>query len=156
MRGAMRTPTPHRIAAALRPLIKHRRGNVAVEFGLGAPVLFLIIFGVVELGYALWLQNALDESVAGAARCASISSIACTGPGVTTYAANQSGAPVASSAFTYSCRSTDLCADKTVSCGCQVTASYSMALAIPWTNLSVNLSSQSCYVPPPKNFCPAA
>ena len=69
----MRIPMPHRIAAALRRLAKNRGGNVAVEFGLGAPVLFLIIFGVVELGYALWLQNALDESVAAAARCASIS-----------------------------------------------------------------------------------
>src|ERR1044071_1365613 len=143
MRGAMRTPTPHRIAAALRPLIKHRRGNVAVEFGLGAPVLFLIIFGVVELGYALWLQNALDESVAAAARCASISSTACTGPGVPTYAANESGAPVTSSAFTNSCRSTDLCANKPVTCGCQVAASYSMALAIPWTSLSVNLMAHA-------------
>ena len=152
----MRIPMPHRIAAALRRLAKNRGGNVAVEFGLGAPVLFLIIFGVIELGYTLWLQNALDESVAAAARCASISSTACTGPGVTTYAASQSGAPVGSSAFTYSCRSTDPCANKNVTCGCQVTASYSMGLAIPWTNLSVNLYSKSCYAPPPKNFCPAA
>jgi hypothetical protein len=65
---------------------------------------------------------------------------------VTTYAASQSGAPVTASNFTYS----------SVGCGCQVTASYSMGLVIPWTNLSVNLSSQSCYVPPPNNFCPAA
>lgn len=151
----IRIPTPHGFRKTFRRLGGNRRGSVAVEFGLGAPVLFMIIFGIVEFGYALWLQNALDASVAAAARCASISSSACTTQ-VTTYAASQSGAPVTSSNFTYSCRSTDACANKTVTCGCQVTASYSMGLSIPWTSLSVNLSSQSCYAPPPNNTCPVS
>jgi Flp pilus assembly protein TadG len=145
-------PTPHGIRKALRRLAGNRRGSVAVEFGLGAPVLFMMIFGIIEFGYALWLQNALDASVAAAARCASIKSSACDGQ-VATYAASQSGAPVTSSNFTYSCRSTDACANNTVTCGCQVTASYSMGLVIPWTNLSVNLSAQSCYAPPPNKTC---
>jgi Flp pilus assembly protein TadG len=153
--GIFRLPLPQRVATGLRRLAANPRGNVAVEFALGAPVLFMMIFGIVQLGYALWVQNALDESVAAASRCASVGSSACAGQ-VTSYAASQSGAPVDASAFTYSCRSADPCTNNTVTCGCQVTASYSMPLAIPWTNLSVNLSSQSCYAPPPKNSCPSA
>lgn len=140
----LRLAVPYRIAASLRGFAGNRCGNVAVEFALGAPVLFLFVFGVIELGYALWLQSALDDSVTAASRCASISSSACTGQ-VTAYAASQSGAPVDSTAFQYT---------PSASCGCQVSASYSMPLVIPWTNLSVNLSSQSCYAPPPKNSCP--
>lgn len=151
----IRLPLPNRAGTALRRLAANRRGNVAVDFALSAPVLFLMIFGIIQLSYALWLQNALDDSVTAASRCASINSSACSGQ-ITSYAASQSGAPIDSSAFTYSCRSTDACANNNVTCGCQVSASYSMPLAIPWTNLSVNLSSQSCYAPPPKNSCPAS
>ena len=139
----MRALSPYRGVAALRGFVGARRGNVAVDFALCAPVLFMLIFGIIELGYALWLQNALDDSVTAASRCASINSSACSGQ-VTTYAAGQSGAPVDSSAFIYT---------PAAGCGCQVTASYSMPLLIPFLNLSVNLSSQSCYVPPPKNSC---
>jgi Flp pilus assembly protein TadG len=132
-----------RIGTLLHRCAGDRLGNVAVEFALGAPFLFMMMFGIIELGYALWMQNALDESVAAASRCASVNSSACSGA-VTTYAASQSGAPVGSTAFTYT---------PTASCGCKVSASYSMSLLIPYTNLSVNLSSQSCYQPPPKNNC---
>jgi Flp pilus assembly protein TadG len=141
-----------RVVAALRAGFGTQRGNAAVEFALGAPVLFMFVFGIIELGYALWLQNALDGSVTAAARCASIGSSACAGQ-VTTYAAAQSGAPVDASIFTYSCRSNDPCSNKGVTCGCQVAASYSMPLVIPFVAASVNLSSQSCYAPPPKSNC---
>ena len=151
----IRSPLPHRVGTALRRLAATRRGNATVEFALSAPVLFLMIFGILQLSYALWLQNALDDSVTAASRCASINSSACSGQ-VTSYAAGQSGAPIDSSAFTYSCRSTDACANNNVTCGCQVSATYSMPLAIPWADLSVNLSSQSCYAPPPKTACPAS
>jgi hypothetical protein len=97
----------------------------------------------------LWVQNALDYSVAMAARCASLNGSACQAVGgnsqVTTYAANQSGADVASTAFTYT---------RTASCGCLVSASYTIALDIPWDSaLSVTLSSNSCLAPPPTKSC---
>ena len=112
---------------------------------MAAPALFMFIFGIIELGYALWIQNALDFSVAAASRCASLNGAACSGQ-VASYAADQSGAPIDSSVFTYT---------RTAACGCQVTASYSMALNIPWTDLSVILTSDACYLPPPTVSCAA-
>jgi len=58
----------------------HSRGSAAVELALVAPALFLFVFGIAETGRALWLQNALDYSVAEAARCATINPAVCTLP----------------------------------------------------------------------------
>ena len=137
--------TGHRAFAGLRALARDRRGGPVVEFAMAAPALFLFIFGIIELGYALWIQNALDFSVATASRCASLNGTACSGQ-VASYAADQSGANIASSVFTYT---------RTAACGCQVTASYSMPLNIPWTDLTVILSSDACYKPPPSVNCAA-
>ena len=57
----------HRISARLRVLAGDRRANTAVEFALAAPAIFMFMFGIIETGYALWMQNALDYSVAAAA-----------------------------------------------------------------------------------------
>src|SRR5437868_8977594 len=98
--NAMQLPLMHQISARLRVLAGDRRANTAVEFAMAAPAIFLFMFGIIECGYALWMQNALDYSVAAAARCASLStsqtSSACAPSGgnsqVTTYAASESGA----------------------------------------------------------------
>ena len=128
----MQLPLMHRISARLRVLAGDRRANTAVEFALAAPAIFMFMFGIIETGYALWIQNALDYSVAAAARCASLSGSACTGSPsqVTTYAASESGASLDNTAFTYT---------RTASCGCQVSGTYTIALDIPWNALSVNL-----------------
>jgi len=137
--------TGHRAFAGLRALARDRRGGPVIEFAMAAPALFLFIFGIIELGYALWIQNALDFSVATASRCASLNGTSCSGQ-VASYAADQSGANIDSSVFTYT---------RTAACGCQVTANYSMALNIPWTDLTVNLTSDACYKPPPTIPCAA-
>src|SRR5204862_3247510 len=103
MSATMQLPIMHRVSKRLRALIRDRRANTAVEFALAAPALFLFMFGIIEVGYALWMQNALDYSVAAAARCASLSGSACSGSPslVTSYAASESGASLTSGAFTY-------------------------------------------------------
>ena len=92
----MQLPIVHRVSKRLRALVGDRQANTAVEFALAAPALFLFMFGIIEVGYALWMQNALDYSVAAAARCASLNGSACAAVGgtsqVTTYAASESGA----------------------------------------------------------------
>ena len=143
----MQLPIIYRISGRLRALVRDRRANTAVEFALAAPCIFMFIFGTIEVGYALWMQNALDYSVAAAARCASLNGSACTGSPslVTSYAANESGASLTSSAFTYT---------RTAACGCHVTGAFTIALDIPWDNaLSVNLSSSACIAPPPSASC---
>jgi Flp pilus assembly protein TadG len=145
----MQSSIMHRLIGRIRAVGKDRRAAAAVELALAMPALCLFIFGIIEVGYALWVQNALDYSVATAARCASLNGNACQPSGgnsqVTTYAANQSGANVTSTAFTYT---------PGAACGCQVSASYTIALDIPWDSaLSVTLSSNSCVAPPPTKSC---
>jgi Flp pilus assembly protein TadG len=142
----MQLPIMHRISERLRALVRDRRASTAVEFAMAAPAIFLFMFGIIECGYALWMQNALDYSVTAAARCASLRGSACTGSPslVTSYAAGESGASLTSGAFTY---------NSGAGCGCQVNGNYTIALDIPWTALSVNLSSQACFKPPPSVNC---
>jgi Flp pilus assembly protein TadG len=137
--------TGHRAFAGLWALARDRRGGPVIEFAMAAPALFLFLFGIIELGYAMWIQNALDFSVAAASRCASLNGSSCSGQ-VASFAADQSGAGIDSSVFTYT---------RTAACGCQVTAAYSMPLNIPWTDLTVILSSDACYAPPPNQNCAA-
>jgi Flp pilus assembly protein TadG len=95
--------------AGLRALARDRRGGPVIEFAIAAPALFLFLFGIIEFGYALWMQNAVDFSTAAASRCASLNGSACSGQ-VASYAAGQSGASIASSAFADT---------RTAACGCQ-------------------------------------
>jgi Flp pilus assembly protein TadG len=96
----MQSSIMRRLIGRIRAVSKDRRAAAAVELALAMPALCLFIFGIIEVGFALWVQNALDYSVANAARCASINGSACQPVGgssqVTTYAANQSGANVTS------------------------------------------------------------
>lgn len=142
--------TGHRAFAGLPALLRDRRGGPVVEFAMAAPALFLFLFGIIELGYAMWIQSSLDFSVATASRCASLTGTNASSPcysGITAYAASQSGADIDSSVFTYT---------RGAACGCQVTATYSMPLNIPWTDLTVILSSEACYKPPPTTSCATA
>ena len=108
-----------------------RRGTSAVEFALASVAFVVFIFGIVEFGRVLWLQNALDYSVAEAARCAALN---CSN-NIPTYAAGLAGAGLSSSMFSYAA----------TACGNQVTASYPLTLDIPFLTLSVTLSSQACF-----------
>src|SRR2546430_12930848 len=112
---------------ALRTQIVDCRGNVAIEFALTAIALLLFLFGIMEFGRAMWLQSALDYSVAEAARCASINPTICGATSdIQNYASSQSGAGFDSSIFVVS----------TLSCGTQVSATYPLTLTIPTMNVS--------------------
>jgi Flp pilus assembly protein TadG len=57
-----------------------RAGTVAVEFALVGSALFLICFGVLDLGILLWTQEALQSAAAQTARCAALGASTCTNP----------------------------------------------------------------------------
>lgn len=120
-----------------RGLIRDRGGNVTIEMGLLALPLLLFLFTVINAGYALWLQNALDLSVTDAARCASINPNLCgTASQIKAYAAGRSGAGFNSSIFSVA----------QASCGNQVSASY--PLSLPLVGQPLTLSAQACYPQP--------
>lgn len=117
-------------------LIGDAHGNAAVELALISMPLVLFLFGIISTGQVMWLQNALNASVAAAARCASINATVCgTTSQIQDYAANQSGAGFDSVIFSVA----------SASCGSQVSASYPMTLTIPFMTLSITLSAQACY-----------
>jgi Flp pilus assembly protein TadG len=122
--------------AALRAQVRDVRGSAAIEVALTGTALLIFLFGIIEVGFAMWLQSALDYSVAEAARCASVNTTLCgTTSQIQSYAANRSGAGFDSSIFSVS----------TPSCGHQVSASYPLTLTIPTITFSVTLDAQACY-----------
>jgi hypothetical protein len=122
--------------AALRAQTTDRRGNAAIEFALTAIPLLLFLFGIIEFGRTMWLQNALDYSVVEAARCASINPTLCgTAEQIKSYASDQSGAGFDVAVFSVT----------SPSCGTQVSAIYPLTLTIPTMSVSMILSAQSCF-----------
>lgn len=121
------------------PFLNATEGTSAIEFALVAPVVFLLLFGIVEFGRLVWTQTALQYAAQAAARCAALGLPACaTADKTQSYAASQVlGPAVPASAFTVaSCTNN----------GQQVSASLPFTFALqklfPW---QLTLSSQSCY-----------
>jgi Flp pilus assembly protein TadG len=54
-----------------------RRGASAVEFALVALPFLLLIFGVIEIGRAMWAREALQETAIAGARCMGVSNSNC-------------------------------------------------------------------------------
>ena len=57
-----------------RNLMSDRRGNAAVEFGLVAPFVLMLLLGLLDVGRLFADQYALDQGVAVAARYAVVNS----------------------------------------------------------------------------------
>jgi hypothetical protein len=123
-------------AATLRRVLHHRGGNAALEMAFTSVPLVLFLFAIITTGQAMWLQNALNTSVADAARCASVNPDICgSSSQVQAFAAQQTGAGFDSSVFSVN----------RPSCGNQVSASYPLSLGIPFASLSVTLTAQACF-----------
>jgi hypothetical protein len=74
----------------IRSFGRSNAGSSAVEFAIAAPILFVLMFAVIEFGRAWWTKNALQYAIERAARYAVVCSAACPSDGqVATYAANQ-------------------------------------------------------------------
>jgi Flp pilus assembly protein TadG len=118
----------------LRRLAGETRGSTAVEFGLLAPALMLVLVGTIEFGRLLWTQSALNYGVQEAARCASVNTTSCSSPTATqNYAASKMGCSSCSGDFTAS----------TPACGNKVVASYPFPFMFKFT--TITLSAQSCF-----------
>ena len=65
-----RLPRPRVRLAALR---RDQRGTAVVEFALVAPILFLLVFGILDFGRALNYYNQLTQLAGQGARAAAVS-----------------------------------------------------------------------------------
>ena len=131
--------------AALRAPAGDVRGGAVVEIALTIMVLVIFLFGIIQFGFAMWLQNALDYSVAEAARCATVNATVCgTSSQIQNYAAAQSGFDFAPSVFTVTKPATVPSSPQCPN-GNQVSALYPMTITIPTFAFSVTLQAQACY-----------
>jgi hypothetical protein len=74
----------------MRAFGRGNSGATAVEFALVAPILFLLLFSIMEFGRAWWTKNSLQYAAERATRYAVVCAGACPGEGaIKTYAANQ-------------------------------------------------------------------
>ena len=69
--------TGFKVEKVCRSCRKHRRGAAAVEFAIVAPVFFLMIFGMIEIGRAIMVQQVITNASREGARLAVL-------PGTTT------------------------------------------------------------------------
>ena len=120
-------------------LWQDQSGASALEFGLTAPVFFLLLFGVIEVGLLFWTQIGLQHGAEMAARCASVNSTLCPNGNpdtITSYATQQAfGLNLPSSTFNYS----------TPACGNQVTASYDFQFPGFFNVAPLTLIAQACF-----------
>jgi|ERR1043166_5114412 Flp pilus assembly protein TadG len=114
------------------------RGTSAIEFGVTAPVFFMLLIGVIECGLLLWTQLGLQHGAGLAARCASINTSLCgSASAVQNYAAQQAfGLNPSPSAFTFTAEP----------CGNQVSAAYTFQFVTTYLGLpTLTLSARSCF-----------
>ncbi len=64
--------TDTRITDKCLKLLKDCRGAAFVEFGLLAPVFFLVIVGIVDFGRMVWLSNSVEHAATEGARYAAV------------------------------------------------------------------------------------
>ena len=65
-----RQETGFKVEKVCRCCRKHRRGAAAVEFAIVAPIFFLMIFGMVEIGRAIMVQQIITNASREGARLA--------------------------------------------------------------------------------------
>ncbi|HEY0685462.1 MAG TPA: TadE/TadG family type IV pilus assembly protein [Steroidobacter sp.] len=70
---------------------RRQRGVTCVEFSIVATVLFMVLFGVIEFGRALFVANALSESTRRGARVAAVCPVGDTRPALIAIFANADG-----------------------------------------------------------------
>jgi hypothetical protein len=123
-------------AARRGDVVRDHNGNAAIEMALLSMPVFLFVFAIINAGHVMWLQNALETSVAQAARCATANPSLCgTASQIKAYAAGQSGAGFSDAIFSFA----------QTGCGNRVSATYPLSLTLPFMSFSLSLTAQACY-----------
>lgn len=73
----------------LQSVLADETGSVVTDFALVAPVLFLLLFGVIEGSRMLWTKQTLEEVAYSTARCMSVSTSCGDDSARQTYAVNR-------------------------------------------------------------------
>jgi Flp pilus assembly pilin Flp len=122
--------------ALIRRALRDRAGAAAIEFAILAPIMLVVMIGVIEFGRMLWVENALQYAVAQAARCMSIDVTICGSTHeIQNFAATTSGMSFPSAIFLVG----------PANCGNKVQASYPFDFAAGLFPYKITLDAESCY-----------
>ncbi len=119
-------------------LLRDEMGTAAIEFALTSTAFIMLLIGIIEGGFALWIQAGIQHGSEMAARCATVNTTTCgSSSAIQSYAAAQSyGISPPASTFTYT----------TPSCGNQVAASYTFTfLSTFFGTTHSTLTGKSCF-----------
>jgi Flp pilus assembly protein TadG len=128
----------------LKDLRLDRRGGAAVEFAILAPVLFTILFGIVEMGRMFYVRQALEYATEQAARYYMLNPTTDSGS-VTTYLQGQMAGGMGSGITVDYTDTTSCNGNSTVTCT-MITASYTftfVAAILGLSNLAMHAKAQA-------------
>ena len=114
----------------------HDRGTTAVEFAIIAPVVLMLLVGIMSLSLMLFSIGNMHFAVEDAARCASARPTVCSSPAaIVAYANTRYSGALISPVFTYTA----------APCGNQVSVSVTYTFDVGMYRQSVPLSATSCF-----------
>jgi Flp pilus assembly protein TadG len=121
-------------------LLRNKRGASAVEFGLLVVPVMGFIFAIIEFGWVLWIDNALNIAVDTAARCGAVQSTTtpCNGTDMVTTANTvfPLTAPIGTFANNTSCQNDG---------GSGLLGTYNASIGVWVWTVNVTLTATSCY-----------
>ena len=132
------------MARRMKSLLAARSGSVALEYGIVAPALLVMMLGIMDVGRLMWSYTTLHRAVEAAARCGAVNETLCSSSSqVVSYAASETwGLSVQEGTFSVS----------EEACGQQVAAEYNVTLFMPWLWAetdpwpnSITLTTSACY-----------
>lgn len=120
--------------------IRNTQGAAAVEFGLLALPVIGLILAIIEFGWVLWIDNALNIATDTAARCGAVQSTTtpCNGTDMVTTA--NTIFPVTSPAATFT--NNTACQNDG---GSGLVGTYNASIGVWVWSVSVTLTATSCY-----------
>jgi Flp pilus assembly protein TadG len=121
-----------------------RRGGAAIEFAILAPVLFGILFGIVEMGRMFYVRQALEYATEQAARYYMLNPTTDSGS-VTTYLKGQMAGGMGSGVTADYVDTTSCNGNASVTCT-TITASYTftfVAAVLGFSNLVMHAKAQA-------------
>jgi Flp pilus assembly protein TadG len=126
----------------------------AVEFGMVALPLILMIFGIMEFGRAMWTREALQQSAIAGARCIGLVQSGCGTAGVYSASLAQSYTQAQAAAWAVTVPTANITVSESTTCAgiagfSQVAITYTfktvVPLLIPSLSAGVPLSAVACF-----------
>ena len=74
---------PRPVRRFLRAVHRDCRGGPAIEFAFIVPVLIILLAGIIQFGYALFIQNNMTNAAREGARSLAVGAVTASGPGGT-------------------------------------------------------------------------